>query len=129
MAETRLWLGQRQYPSKLAVDEQSAEQKYARLRTCPYAEQLLVITGLRSHVRELAPRHDRAPCDARQVVDCNLDLRRAHPFVRGDETLRKQVAPRVINEQHHVPIPVVLGYILGERVQCLGDVADRRKHC
>ena len=56
------------------------------------------------------------------MIERDFDLGRAHPLVRRNKALRQQIALRIINEEYHVTVPVVLSDILGERVQRLRDV-------
>jgi hypothetical protein len=57
------------------------------------------------------------------VIERDLQLGGSHPFVRRRKALDEEVAPRVVDVEHHVPVAIVLTYILAERVQRFGDVS------
>jgi len=63
------------------------------------------------------------------MIEGYLYLRRPHPLVRRNQSFRQELALGIVDEQCDVPIAIVLGYVLSERIQCLRHVCDGRKHC
>src|SRR5436190_5376628 len=123
MSEARFRLREGEHRRELAIDEQSAQEENARFRICPHAKELLVFRGFGSEIGELLAG-DQYPPDCRgEMIDGDLDLRRTHTLMRRYQSLRQQVALRVVDEEHRVSIAVVLDHILGERVQRLRYVS------
>ena len=57
------------------------------------------------------------------MVERNLDLRGPHPLVCGYQPFGQELPFRVEGKEGQMAVLVVLGHVLRERVERLGDVA------
>src|SRR5437763_15316446 len=108
MPKPGLRLRQRQHRRQLSIHQQPAQQKNSGLGVGSDAEEFLVVSGFAGKVGELLACDEYPPYGGRQMIERAFDLGRAHPLVRWNKALRQQIALRIINEEYHVTVPVVL---------------------